>query len=94
MSNNKTEQVMVQCLYVVPFDTPVPLPEGKTKGDIKDMYVKWNILHVEFHNGQLWDYPLTDESEGISSARPLETRVWPMNEDGSCDYDDTLLESY
>ena len=92
MTGNK---ILVQCLYVVTFDTPITLPSGLTTGDIKEAYVKWNTLHVTFHNGQTWMYELSEESDdGIASHRPLETRVYPINEDDTCSYDETIIEEF
>ena len=89
-----SQKIMVSCLYAVNADTEVELPEGKTPGDIKEMFVKWNILCVEWHNGEVWRATLTEDTSEIESKNPLELRVYPMNEDGTCDYDETILEEF
>jgi hypothetical protein len=88
------DSIMVNLLYVVPADTEIALPKGKTKDDIKDIYVKWNVLHIEWHDGTYWDVRLTEDLGGIESKQPLETRIYPMNEDGTCDYGDTIFEIF
>lgn len=67
----------------------VEFPEGKTWGDVKDWYVKWDCLNVLFKDAADWkQFELnSDALEAIDWKRPQSVSVHPVNDDGEVNYD-------
>jgi len=63
----------------------VTFPEGKSWNDVKDWYVKWDTLHVQFKDATEWvDFPMdSGTDEIIDWKRPDSVSVYPESEEGT-----------
>jgi hypothetical protein len=70
----------------------VDFPEGKTWDDVRDWYVKWDILHVSFKGTDEWvEFSLdSDNDDTIDWKRPISVSVSPTDENGDADYNEVL----
>ena len=73
----------------------VAFPEGKTWEDVKDWYVKWDILHVQFEGElEMREFPLNSDSlDVIDWKRPTSVSVYATDDEGNTDYDVEIAEA-
>ena len=87
-------KVAVELLYTASSHTVVDLPEGKTWNDVADLYVKWGTVRIRFNGSD--DYQDFESNEvtldSVDFKYPDRTMVWPTDENGDANYDESLME--
>lgn len=80
----------IDATYYAGTNANVELPEGKTWADVKDWYIKWDVLHIQWElNGEYQEFELrSDSTDCIDWKRPTSASICEVNEEtGDTDYD-------
>lgn len=89
MANSYT----VSAQYYAGSEGTITFPEGKSWDDVKDWYVKWDILHVKFKDqNEYQSFQLNSEiGMYVDWKRPISATIHPyIDEDNDTDYDTEL----
>jgi len=64
----------------------------KTWGDVKDWYIKWDTLHVQFEGDEQWvEFAInSDASDGVDWKRPGHADIY----EGEFEFKKELASSY
>jgi len=68
----------------------VGLPEGKTWADVKDWYIKWDTLHIQWGaGGKYQEFELnSDTTDCVDWKHPASASIYVVDEEtGEPDYD-------
>ena len=78
-------QYTVSAAYYAGTEGTVVFPEGKSWDDVKDWYVKWDTLHVQFKDSPEWQEFSLDSSvdDVIDWKRPDSVSVFPKSAEGT-----------
>lgn len=84
-------RIAVEATYHTGATGYAELPEDKTWNDVEDWFVKWDCLHVKFKGQEQWhelnlNSDDSDDSDGTDWKWPMQTAVYPCNEDGDILY--------
>ena len=75
----------ISATYSAGTNGTVTFPEGKSWDDVKDWYVKWDTLHVQFKDSTEWEeMPLESGVDDIIDwKRPDSVSVYPESDEGT-----------
>ena len=78
-------QYTINTTYSAGTEGTVVFPEGKSWDDVKDWYVKWDTLHVQFKDSPEWqEFSLDSYVDGIIDwKRPDSVSVFPKSAEGT-----------
>lgn len=78
-------QYTISTTYLAGTEGTVVFPEGKSWDDVKDWYVKWDTLHVQFKDSPEWqEFSLDSHANGIIDwKRPDSVSVFPKSDEGT-----------
>ena len=80
------KRVKIEVSYIISDSIDVELPEGKTWEDVKDWYVKNNVLSIMFKGeGNYREIPLNIKLDAVTIDRkyPKSTVAYGVDESGS-----------
>lgn len=75
----------ISTTYLAGTEGTVVFPEGKSWDDVKEWYVKWDTLHVQFKDSPEWqEFSLDSHVNGIIDwKRPDSVSVFPKSVEGT-----------
>ena len=85
--------IHIETTYNSYHTSQVTLPKGKTWGDVMDWYIKWDTLHARFYGDEDYTEFSLDSRADVESTdwkRPNSTSIYPVNKDGTVNYDKKL----
>ena len=73
-------EIEVHVEYAVCNCVNVEMPEGKSWDDVKDHWVKYDVLHIEFNDGTKTQQELDTDTGCIDWKRPIDVTIYGDND--------------
>ncbi len=73
----------------------IELPEKYTWDDVKDLFIKWDTLHLFMEDNKMFEIELNssmDDDDVVELKRPKSIQVYSADKDGKPDFDDIIHE--